>query len=75
MILLELNGKSFEVKLQEGYGFQKSDPALRAQAKTVEMAIPEGVIIPGKNLLRIKVLGEGWFTWDALDLKVISTTK
>jgi len=76
MILLELNGKSFEVQLPEGYGFQKTEPARLAQAKTVEVKIPAEVVKKqGDNLLRIKVIGGGWFTLDALDLKSISTTK
>ena len=75
MISIDLNGKSFETELPEGYGFQKSDQAHLAQAKTVEVIIPKGVVKQGDNLLRIKVMGEGWFTWDALDLRSISTTK
>ena len=74
MIFLELNGKSFEVQLPEGYGFQKTEPARLAQAKTVEVKIPAGVVKQETNFLQIKVIGGGWFTWDALDLKVISTT-
>jgi hypothetical protein len=75
MIFLELNGKSFEAQLPQGYGFQKTDPTHFAQAKTVEIAIPAGVIMQEDNLLKIKVIGEGWFTWDALDLKTIPITK
>ncbi|MBA7589175.1 hypothetical protein ES708_31253 [subsurface metagenome] len=75
MIRLELNSKPFETQLMGGYGFQKTEPARLAQAKTVEVKIPAGVVKKETNLLKIKVIGGGWFTWDALDLKSMSTTK
>ncbi len=75
MISIELNGKSFEAKLPEGYGFQKTDPAQLAQAKTVEITIPAGIVNQGDNIMRIKVIGDGWFTWDSLDLQSLNTIK
>jgi len=66
---IELNGERFEAQLGEGYGFQNREPAHFAQAKTIELKIPAGVVKSKTNLLRIKVTGEGWFSWDALDLK------
>ena len=72
VIKVEINGKSFELQIPEGYGFQKDDPSHLARVQTVEMAIPKSVLKQEDNLLRIKVIGDGWFTWDALDLKTIS---
>jgi len=70
-ISLDLNSESFETELPEGYGFQKTDPAHLAQAKTVEIIIPAGVVKKNTNVLKISVIGGGWFTWDALDLKSV----
>ena len=73
LISIELNSEPFEAELPEGYGFQKTDPAHLARAKTVKVRIPAGVVKKENNILKIKVIGGGWFTWDALDLKSIST--
>ncbi|MCM4165988.1 MULTISPECIES: glycoside hydrolase family 2 protein [unclassified Arenibacter] len=69
-IRIELNGEHFDSELKEGYGFQKEDPSQLAQAKTVGIIIPEGIIKPKRNVLKIQVLGNGWFTWDSLDLRI-----
>ncbi|MGC9342995.1 MAG: glycoside hydrolase family 2 TIM barrel-domain containing protein, partial [Bacteroidales bacterium] len=70
MLSIELNGRSFGANLSAGYGFQKEDPAHLAEAGTVEIRIPEGIIKQGKNHLKIQVQGSGWFTWDSLDLRL-----
>lgn len=69
LVRVELNGKSFELQIPEGYGFQKTDPAHLAQAKTAEIEIPAGVLKPNDNILRMKVIDGGWFTWDAMQLR------
>jgi beta-mannosidase len=67
---VEINGKSFELQVPEGYGFQKSDPSHLAKSESIEMTIPKSILKQEDNLLRIKVIGGGWFTWDALDLRL-----
>lgn len=68
---VELNGKPFEARFPEGYGLQKNDPSHLARARTIEISIPAGTLRRQGNLLRVQVRGGGWFTWDALDLRVI----
>jgi beta-mannosidase len=72
IISIELNGKLFDVQIQEGYGFQKTNPAHLAQAKSVEISIPAGVLKQGENMLQLKIKGNGWFTWDSLSLRTKS---
>lgn len=67
---IELTGKYYDAELSGGYGLQKEDPAHLAQAKTVELKISEKVIKRRGNYMKIQVLGNGWFTWDSLDLRL-----
>ena len=39
--------------------------------ETVELKIPANVLKARNNILRIKPMGKGWFTWDALDLRIM----
>ncbi|MBD3661132.1 MAG: hypothetical protein HUJ11_02920 [Arenibacter algicola] len=70
-IRIELNGEHFGSEFKEGYGFQKEDPSQLAQAKNLGIIIPEGIIKPKRNVLKIQVLDNGWFTWDSLNLRIL----
>ena len=70
-IRIELNGEHFDSEFKEGYGFQKEDPSQLAQAKNLGIIIPEGIINPKRNVLKIQVLDNGWFTWDSLNLRIL----
>lgn len=69
---VEVNGRFFQAQIPAGYGFQESEPAHLARAQCTEIAIPVGLLKAGENLLRVRVQGSGWLTWDALDLRAIS---
>ena len=69
-VQVELNGRSFELQLPEGYGIQKESPAHLARAQTTILALPVGLLKPANNVLRIRTVNAGWFTWDALDLRM-----
>ncbi|MCZ2155987.1 MAG: hypothetical protein LC114_19150 [Bryobacterales bacterium] len=72
LVQVELNGRTFEMQFPQGYGFQRDDPAHLASARTNALALSAGVVRSGNNVLRIKTLNAGWFTWDALDLRTFS---
>ena len=63
-----LNGRRFGAALPRGLGIQKADPAHLAFPATTELAVPADVLRPGDNRLELGVQGDGWFSWDALDL-------
>jgi beta-mannosidase len=67
-IRAELNGRPFEVLVAPGYGLQKADPAHLARPETSTINIPAEILKPGENSLRITITGDGWLTWDSLDL-------
>ncbi len=67
-IRAELNGQPFEAEVASGYGLQKSDPAHLAKSETTTISIPAGNLKTGENSLRITITGDGWLTWDSLDL-------
>ena len=67
-IRAELNGQPFETSVAPGYGLQKSDPAHLAKAETSTISIPAGNLKAGENSLRITITGDGWLSWDSLDL-------
>jgi hypothetical protein len=52
-------------------GIQRADPAHRAFPATVEFDLAGSDLREGKNLLRVSIKGDGWFTWDALDLVLV----
>ena len=66
--VLELNGRKLERALPRGLGIQSRDPAHLAFPATVEFDIPAADLRKGENSLTVTVTGDGWFTWDALDL-------
>jgi len=70
-VMIEINGNVFKMQIPAGYGFQAANPSHLAQAKTVELKIPANVLKARNNILRIKPMGKGWFTWDALDLRIM----
>ncbi|MFO1447800.1 MAG: hypothetical protein U1F61_06545 [Opitutaceae bacterium] len=67
---VELNGKSLEAMVPEGYAWQQSDRGHLGAACCTEIILPSGGLKSGENLLRVQVLGGGWFTWDSADLCV-----
>ncbi len=68
IIEVELNGQKMERLLPKGLGIQSRDPAHLAFPATVEFDVPKSQLRKGKNRLTVSVKGDGWFTWDSLDL-------
>lgn len=68
MVAAVLNGRRIEGRLPTGLGIQHTDPAHLAFPATVEFEVPATNLRPGKNVLEVHVEGDGWFSWDALDL-------
>jgi hypothetical protein len=64
-----VNGRSFTVEIPAGLGLQKANPQHLAKSKTVEIPLPADALRPGENSLTLELANDGWFTWDALDLR------
>ena len=67
-VVITINGRLMEGTLPLGLGIQRTDPAHLAFPATVEFQIPEADLRPGKNRLEVRTHGDGWFSWDALEL-------
>ncbi len=67
------NGKSFTKSLRPGLGKQVAEPAHLAYPQTAEFDLPAGTWRAGRNFLQIRVKDGGWFSWDSLDLVVLSS--
>ena len=63
-----LNGRRFETTLEKGLGIQDRDPAHLAFPQTAAIDLPGGALLGGKNTLEVRLLNDGWLTWDAIDL-------
>ncbi len=72
VIQLSLNGRALENTLPKGLGIQRTDPAHLAFPATAEFVLTDSDLREGENLLRVSVKGDGWFTWDALDLVLVT---
>ena len=68
LIEVAVNGRRFEASLPSGLGIQKSDPAHLAFPQSVEFELPGGTLVEGGNWLEVRILNDGWFSWDAIDL-------
>jgi len=68
VVEVEMNGRKMEATLPKGLGIQSRDPAHLAFPATLEFEIPASQLHVGRNSLAVGVKGNGWFTWDALDL-------
>jgi hypothetical protein len=64
-----VNGRAFTAEIPAGLGLQKADPHHLAKAKSVEITLPADALHPGENILSLELTNDGWFTWDALDLR------
>ena len=67
-LAITVNGQSFTATLPQGLGIQDKDPAHLAFPATVFVCLPAGAVRVGENLLEVRVINGGWFTWDAIDL-------
>ncbi|MEI6784608.1 MAG: hypothetical protein WCQ21_27255, partial [Verrucomicrobiota bacterium] len=67
-VVVTINSRHLEGSLPLDLGIQQADPAHLAFPATVEFQVPAGDLRPGKNLLEVGVLDDGWFSWDAMDL-------
>ena len=67
-VVVTMNGRRIEGSLPLGLGIQRTDPAHLAFPATVEFQIPARDLRPGKNALEVRIKGDGWFSWDAMDL-------
>jgi len=67
-VLTTINGQPIEGALPAGLGIQRTDPAHLAFPATVEFSVPAADLRSGKNVLEVRVPGDGWFSWDAMEL-------
>jgi beta-mannosidase len=66
-VVCTLNGHRFTAALPAGIALQRENPAHLAYPASVAITLPADSI-KGENVLEIALDGQGWFTWDALDL-------
>ena len=71
-VVVTMNGRRMERSLPVGLGIQRTDPAHLAFPATVEFQVPATDLRPGTNTLEVRVQGDGWFSWDAMDLTRVS---
>jgi hypothetical protein len=69
---IRVNGRRFEIQLPEGLGIQRSDAAHLAFPISTELVLPSGILAAGENVVELRTTNAGWFTWDAMDLRVSS---
>ena len=67
-----INGRRMEGSLPVGLGIQQTDPSHLAFPATVEFQIPARNLRLGKNTLEVRVEGDGWYTWDAMDFTSVA---
>jgi beta-mannosidase len=68
-IAVWLNGQVLEKReLPKGLGIQRTDPAHLAFPATVEFAVRANAFRLGQNVIEVRVEGDGWFSWDAMNL-------
>ena len=67
-VVVMINGHRMEGSLPLGLGIQQADPARLAFPATVQFRVPARDLRLGKNALDVCVQGDGWFSWDAMDL-------
>jgi beta-mannosidase len=72
VVQISINGRTMERTLPPGLGIQRTDPAHRAFPATVQFDLASSDLREGENAntLTIRVVGDGWFSWDALDLVI-----
>jgi len=68
VIQVIINERTVERTLPKGLGLQRSDPAHRAFPVTLDFDLAGSDLREAANTLSIQVKGDGWFSWDALDL-------
>jgi hypothetical protein len=70
VVQITINGRELEKTLPKGLGIQRADPAHRAFPATVEFDLAGSDLREGENTntLTVRVVGDGWFSWDALEL-------
>lgn len=67
-VVVSVNGRRVQGSLPAGLGIHRTDPVHLAFPATVEFQVPAKALRPGRNALEVRVKGDGWFSWDALDL-------
>jgi hypothetical protein len=68
VVQVTLNARTMKGKLPEGLGIQLSDPAHLAFPASVNFDLTGSDLHPGASSLTVRVKGDGWFSWDSLDL-------
>jgi len=68
LLQIAVNDEPFELLLPKGLGLQVVQPAHLAFPTTASLELPAGAVRPGDNAIELRILNEGWITWDALDL-------
>jgi hypothetical protein len=68
LVVVSINGAHFQQELPSGLGLQRQDPSHLAFPATVEFQLPKGTLRAGSNVLEVRLAGDAWYTWDALDL-------
>jgi beta-mannosidase len=67
-VQIVINGRTMEQTLPQGLGIQNTDPAHRAFPATVEFELAGSDLRENTNTLTVSVPGNGWFSWDSLEL-------
>jgi hypothetical protein len=65
-----INGRTVEQTLTKGLGIQRTEPSHLAFPATAVFELAPSDLHPGENTLTVRVSGDGWFSWDALELIV-----
>ncbi len=68
LIEVAVNGRRFKASLPTGLGIHNSNPAHLAFPQSVDIELPDGTLIAGENSLEVRILNDGWFSWDSIDL-------
>ncbi len=72
VVRITINGRTMERTLPRGIGIQRRDPAHLAFPATAVFDLTGSDLRPGKNSLTVGVVGDGWFSWDSLDLVLMT---
>jgi beta-mannosidase len=67
-VQITINGRTEEKLLPKGLGIQRTDPTHLAFPATIEFDLAGSDLRTNINTLTVRVVGDGWFSWDALDL-------
>lgn len=74
-VAVTINGRTMEKTSSKGLGIQKTQPAHLAFPAMLEFDLLPSDLHGRPNELTIRVDGDGWFSWDSMDLTVLPAQK